>query len=98
MRENLVSLTFQACHICSYLNPLLNNIVERLIWKIPKAFVERLIGENPIGELLSRLEVLIMEESRRIVAQTFEVITHLITDTRVVTGGVYQLFTRLRRC
>jgi len=54
------------------------------------------MGENPINELLSRLERLAMEQSRRMVGQALEVISHLITDTRVVMEGVH--VTRLRRC
>jgi hypothetical protein len=53
------------------------------------------MGENPIEELLSKLEGLMM---RRIVGQTFGGISHPIADTRVVMGGVHQLFSRLRRC
>ena len=62
------------------------------------ALEERLMGKNPIEELLSRLEVLAMEQSRRMVGQTLEVVSHLITDTGVIMEGVDRLFTRLHRC
>jgi hypothetical protein len=48
--------------------------------------------------MLQRLDALTMEESQTMVAQTLEVVSGLVTRTRVVMDGVHRLFTGLRTC
>ena len=52
-------------------------------------YAKKLLGEKEIESVLDRLDRLTLEESKMTVAQTYDVVCHLVNKMRVVMEGTH---------
>lgn len=93
MAEILFALVLvnEQTHQGRFSKPILTTITD-------EASAKRLLGRKAFEEMLQRLDALTGEESQMIVAQTLEVVSGLVTRTRVFMDGVHWLFKWRRAC
>ena len=58
---------------------------------ITEKYVTKLLGNNKVEEVLQRLDRLTLEESKMAAAQTFDIISGLVTNMEAVMEGTHHI-------